>query len=60
MEGSRWAEVDENHAKFRLRKFRKSPEKPIEWAVNLRETLLDQYSQNAINTIYDQELGKYF
>ena len=60
IKGAQWANADENHAKYRFRKFRKSPHKPVEWAVDLREKLIDQYSQSAINLIYDEKLGAFF
>jgi len=60
MKGARWAAVDENHAKFRLRKFRKSPELPQKWAKDLSKTLTAEYSQDAINVLYEKKLGKYF
>lgn len=60
VKGSKWAEPLESDAKKRLRKFRDSHELPQSWAKDLQETLLEEYSQDQINTIYTEHLSGLF
>ena len=59
MEGSRWAEASESHAKARLKKFRDRPDIPQTWAASLREKLLTSFSQKNICDEYDKVLGEF-
>jgi glycosyltransferase involved in cell wall biosynthesis len=60
MEGAKWAQPKEDDAKQRLIKFRKSPSIPMEWAAELKEKLLVEYSQSAIEKTYNDNLGYLF
>jgi hypothetical protein len=60
MEGTKWAEPREASAKKILKKFRKSSEIPKQWATKLSETLLEDYSQEAICSQYDLALKDLF
>jgi len=55
--GARWADVVEEDAKRRIMKFRTSPDVPMEWARDLQKKLLVSHSQEAINSIYEKEIG---
>ena len=57
---AKWAEPDENDAKARLKKFRKSDSIPKKWAAELKEKLVKKYRQSDIEKIYDSHLGIYF
>ena len=59
MDGARWAEPIEEDVITRLQKFRQKPEIPQEWAKELQKKILKQYSQEAIEKIYDEKLGKF-
>ena len=59
MEGSRWAEASESHAKARLKKFRDRPDIPQTWATSLRKKLLSSFSQKSICDEYDKVLGEF-
>lgn len=54
IEGVRWAEAQEDDAKKKLFKFRNSPEIPTQWAKELSPKILENYSQSAINKLYDE------
>jgi glycosyltransferase involved in cell wall biosynthesis len=56
VESARWAEVNENDVKRRLQKFRSSPQLPKKWAMDMRKSLLKEYSQKSINGCYDHAL----
>jgi glycosyltransferase involved in cell wall biosynthesis len=58
--GTRWAEPLEKDAKQRFQKFRKSSQKPEEWATELSKVLLQSHSQEAINGLYEQAMGELF
>ena len=60
MEGAKWAQPEEGAAKQRLLKFRKSPFIPKQWAEELKEKLLVEYSQSSIEKIYNDNLGYLF
>ena len=51
--GAKWANVSEKSVKQRLKKFRKSPNVPKQWALDLRKVLLKKFSQKHINAYYD-------
>ena len=57
--GSKWAEVNENDFKKKIKKFRESPEIPQQWAKELGETVRKEFSQEAIEKIYTETLGEY-
>jgi glycosyltransferase involved in cell wall biosynthesis len=59
MEGSRWAMPKEKEAKRRLKKFRTSSKIPKQWAEELAPKLLADFSQEAINSIYDECLTEF-
>lgn len=56
MKGSRWAEVDENDFKKKIRKFRGASGVPRQWAQELQPKLLSSHSQAAINAHWDKTL----
>lgn len=57
MKNSRWAEPKEDDFKSSLRKFRKKPELPTEWADQLSSILSEEYSLSSIHKKYDEVLG---
>jgi len=57
VKGARWANPDENDAKEKLLKFKKKPDIPRKWANELKEKILAEFSQDAINDIYTEQLG---
>ncbi|MBP05009.1 MAG: hypothetical protein CMA72_09535 [Euryarchaeota archaeon] len=59
MKGARWAEPSEESFKSTVRKFRKKPEKPSEWAVKLGSSVRDTFSQENICKQYDNALGRF-
>ena len=59
IKGSRWAEPREDDAKKRLRKFYNSSSTPAKWAEDLKEKLVPLYRQEAINTNYEEVIGRY-
>ena len=56
LEGQRWAEPNENDFKNKVKKFRKKSEIPTQWAKDLSEIVLETYSQESINKLYDEVL----
>jgi len=58
MPGARWANPDEEDAKAKLAKFRKKSDIPRQWAKDLQEKVLTQFSQATINELYTQSLGQ--
>ena len=60
MKEARWAEPSEEDAKRRFTKFRKASSIPRTWAKELRERIISNFSQDAINRIYDEKLGEFF
>lgn len=57
--GSKWAEVNENDFKKKVKKFRDSPDTPTDWAESLGEVVRREFSQASIEEIYTRELGRY-
>ena len=57
VEGSKWAEVRENHFKSRLRKFRDASSMPTEWAVQAAPHVTENFNLRKIFSIYDEKLG---
>jgi glycosyltransferase involved in cell wall biosynthesis len=57
VEGAKWANVKEAHFKSRIRKFRKSPGPPSEWAQKAAPTIAEIFSLKNIFSIYDEKLG---
>ena len=55
--GAKWAEVSEDDFKKKVKKFRNSNTIPVEWAKVLGKKIRQNYSQEAIQTIYDEKLG---
>lgn len=53
MAGTKWAEPREMAAKKALRTFREMPDMPKLWAMELGQKVRAQYSQAAINKVYD-------
>jgi ADP-heptose:LPS heptosyltransferase/glycosyltransferase involved in cell wall biosynthesis len=49
IKGSRWAEVDEEDTKHRMKKMVSSYHKPKEWAKDLAETIKDEFSTEVTN-----------
>jgi len=57
MQNSKWANVSEEDFKKKILKFRNSHSTPKEWAKELSEKILDQYSFESISKLYDQKIG---
>ncbi len=57
VEGAKWAEPSEKHFKHRIRKFRKSPNVPKEWAEESSASMRERYSMSSISKDYDAALG---
>jgi len=55
--GAKWAEVSEEDFKKKLKKFRNSSQIPSEWAKELGRKIRQNYSQEAVQAIYDEKLG---
>lgn len=60
IQGSRWAEPIEEHAKSRFLKFYKSSTLPKKWADELKINLKNEYSQHSINCVYSEFLEVFF
>jgi len=58
--GAKWAQPIEDDVKKKVRKFKSNWLKPTEWAKELQPKLIENYSQDTINRLYDRVLGKYF
>jgi len=58
--GSRWANPSEEDFKKRVAKFRASNHTPKQWAEELKPTIQEQYSLDAICKRYDELLGECF
>jgi len=56
--GMKWAEIDENDFKYKIRKFRNNSTIPLEWAKELGEKVREEYSWKNISSIYDDALGE--
>ena len=59
VENSKWAEVNEDDFKKKLKKFHKSPSKPKEWAAELSKKLQENYSFDSVSSIWDEAIQKY-
>ena len=59
MQNAKWANVIENEAKQRFRKFYESPQKPLEWASQLQKIIKKDYSIQKIMEIYSENLNEY-
>jgi hypothetical protein len=57
MEGSRWAEPNEESFKSTVRRFRKKPQKPQEWATALGVDVRNNFSHDSICKQYDDAVG---
>lgn len=60
VQGSKWAEPNEDDFKRRLRKFLDSSATPKQWASDLRTRLLSEYSQEAVNGYLSSALEEFF
>ena len=58
MKGTKWAYVDESDFKKKIRKLRKSPALPEQWAKSLREEVKKFFSQEAIEKEYETTFEK--
>jgi glycosyltransferase involved in cell wall biosynthesis len=59
IEGQKWAEVNEEDFKRKVKKFRSAPETPREWAKDLGLKIREKFSFEKICAQYDQILGEY-
>ena len=53
VENSKWAEVQEQDFKKKIRKFRQKSETPNKWAKDLRESLLKTHTHAALSDVWD-------
>jgi glycosyltransferase involved in cell wall biosynthesis len=51
--GSKWAEVNEDDFRKKVRKFYQNPANPITWADNLSKKIREKYSFSSISKLYD-------
>jgi len=58
IEGSKWAAPNEQDAKQKILKFRKSNNIPRQWARDLGKTLRKEFSHEAICPLYDSALAE--
>lgn len=56
MKGARWAQPNEGDFKRKLQKFYVSSATPREWARDLRETILTEFSSEKIGSLYSESL----
>lgn len=54
MQGAKWANVLEDDFKRKVAKFRSSPSIPKEWAEDLKVKVLNEYSQESIQNLYNE------
>lgn len=57
MKGAKWANPKEEDFKKKVLKFRNSNQVPKEWAENLKNKLLKEYSSSQVFNYYDEFLG---
>lgn len=57
MRGSKWANVSQEDFKKKIIKFRNSHVLPKEWAEDLSKKIIQEYSQESINRLYDESIG---
>jgi len=55
--GARWANASEEDFKMRVEKFRRSPATPKQWALELKDVIIQKYGIDTISKMYDQALG---
>ena len=60
MQNSQWAHPHEDDFKKKITKFRNNPEIPQQWAKELQEIILENYSLKMIRKNYDDVLGDFF
>ena len=58
MKGMKWAEVNEEDFKTKIRKFKNSSSIPSEWAKDLGQKIRAKYSWSEISKMYDEALGE--
>ena len=56
VENSKWAEVSETDFKKKVRKFRKNPTKPQDWAADLSEKIKQSYNFQSIASIWQEAI----
>ena len=56
VKGAQWADPSEKHFKHRIRKFRKSPDVPKEWAESAAPQVAERYSMSILAGDYDRVL----
>lgn len=59
VKGSRWAQPSEVDFKARIQKFYKGSDAPQQWAADLKDKIRQEYSQTAVQKIYDEKLVEY-
>jgi len=59
VQGSRWAEPNENDFKKKILKFRSSPSVPKTWAQDGAKNIVEKYGFSSIARIYDEKLGSF-
>jgi hypothetical protein len=59
MKGAKWAEPSEENFKSIVRKFRKKPGKPQQWATELGKNVRDKFSQENICKQYEDAIGRF-
>lgn len=58
VKSAKWANVLEEDFKKKITKFRTAATTPKEWALDLSKKILEDYSQDAINKLYDSHIGQ--
>ena len=59
MPGCKWAAPKEDDFKKKVVKFKNSSAMPKEWAIELKEKIVKEYSFQAVSKIYDEKLGNF-
>jgi glycosyltransferase involved in cell wall biosynthesis len=59
MENAKWADPNENDAKKKFKKFRQASAIPTQWANELSEELINEFSYERISLLYDDILGQF-
>ena len=59
VEGSRWAHVNEQDAKKKIRKFYEKSSIPTQWAKDLQAKVRENFSSAAIKSSYDEALKEF-
>ena len=60
VKNSKWADVQEQDFKKKIRKFRNKPEQPKNWATDLRQSLLKSHTFDAIAKCWDSIMREYY